>query len=87
MIYEWDAAKARANLKKHGVSFTEAATVFLNPLSITYEDPAHSAIEEREITIGYTLGAELLFVSHCQRGGQAPHDQHAQSNPERAPAI
>ena len=52
MIYEWDPAKAAVNTRKHGVSFEEAVTVFLDPLAITYPDPDHSEVEEREITIG-----------------------------------
>ena len=70
MIYEWDAEKAAANLRKHGVSFLDAATVFLNPLAMTYEDPDHSADEQREVTIGHTIRQRLVFVSHCERGDQ-----------------
>jgi uncharacterized DUF497 family protein len=65
MIYEWDARKAAANLKKHGVSFPDAATVFLNPLAMTYPDPDHSVDEQQEVTIGQQ---QLVFVSHCERG-------------------
>jgi len=68
MIYEWDLEKARANLRKHYVSFEEAATVFLDPLAITYRDPDHSDEEEREMTIGHSNRQQLLFISHCQRG-------------------
>jgi uncharacterized protein len=67
VIYEWDAAKAKRNLRKHGVSFEEAATVFLDPLAMTYSDPDHSGEEDREITIGYSASQRLLFVSHIQR--------------------
>jgi uncharacterized DUF497 family protein len=67
VIYEWDPEKARRNLRRHGVSFEEAATVFLDPLAMTYPDPDHSDEEDREITIGYSTGQLLLFVSHVQR--------------------
>ncbi len=67
MIYEWSAAKAVANLKKHSISFEDAATVFLDPLAMTYPDPDHSAEERREITIGHTMKQQLVFVSHCER--------------------
>jgi uncharacterized DUF497 family protein len=70
VIYEWDPAKAAANAYKHGVSFEEAATVFLDPLAITYSDPDHSEAEEREITIGESGKRRVVFVSHCQRGGR-----------------
>ncbi len=67
MIYEWNPEKARRNLREHGVSFEEAATVFLDPLAMTYPDPDHSDEEDREITIGYSTNQRLLFVSHVQR--------------------
>jgi uncharacterized protein len=67
VIYEWDPEKAKRNLREHGVSFEEAATVFLDPLAMTYPDPDHSREEDREITIGYSRKQRLLFVSHVQR--------------------
>jgi uncharacterized protein len=66
VIYEWDAHKAAANLKKHRVSFESASTVFLDPLAITFPDPDHSLEENREITIGCTMKGQLVFVSHCE---------------------
>ena len=68
MIYEWDPKKARTNLRDHGVAFEEASTAFLDPLAMTYPDPDHSDEEDREITIGYSTGQRLLFVSHSRRG-------------------
>jgi uncharacterized DUF497 family protein len=68
VTFEWDAGKAAANLRKHGVAFAEAATVFLDPLATTFPDPDHSLDEDREITIGYTMKGYLAFVSHCERG-------------------
>ena len=68
MIYEWDPTKAKVNLRDHGVSFEEAATVFLDPLAVTYPDPDQSDEEDREITIGHSVKQRILFVSHCQRG-------------------
>ena len=67
MVYEWNAAKARANVQKHGVSFEEASAVFLDPLAMTFFDPDHSAEEAREITIGYSVRRRVLFVAHCRR--------------------
>ena len=67
MVYEWDAVKAKANLHKHGVSFEEAATVFRDPLALTFADPDHSGGEEREITIGRSVRQLIVFVSHCLR--------------------
>jgi uncharacterized protein len=68
VIYDWDFNKARSNLRKHGVSFEEASTVFLDPLAITFPDPDHSDEENREITIGLTTKNRVVFVSHCARG-------------------
>jgi hypothetical protein len=68
VIYEWDPEKAKANLRKHAVSFEEAATVFLDPLAVTYPDPDHSEEERREITIGQSGRQRVVFVSHIQRG-------------------
>ena len=70
MIYEWRPEKAKTNLRTHRVAFEEAATVFLDPLAITYPDPDHSHTEEREITIGHSASHRLLFISHCQRGAR-----------------
>lgn len=68
MIFEWDPAKAKSNQSQHRVTFEEAATVFLDPLAVTYPDPDHSVEEDREITIGHSDKQRLIFVSHCQRG-------------------
>jgi uncharacterized DUF497 family protein len=70
VVYEWNVAKASANIKKHGISFDAAATVFLDPLALTFPDPFHSGGEEREITIGHTAGHQVAFVAHCQRGNR-----------------
>jgi hypothetical protein len=68
VIYEWDAEKAKGNLRKHRISFEDAATVFLDPLALTFPDPDHSSGEDREITIGRSSRQQVVFVSHCQRG-------------------
>lgn len=65
--FEWDSAKARSNLEKHGVSFDEACTVFDDPLSQTIYDPDHSAEESRFITMGMSRSGSLLVVCHCDR--------------------
>ena len=70
MIYEWDPTKATANLRKHKVSFAEAASVFLDPLALTFSDPDHSDDEVREMTIGFSSRQRALFVSHCERDGR-----------------
>jgi uncharacterized DUF497 family protein len=68
MEFEWDPDKAARNLTKHGVSFHEAATVFGDPLAITYSDPDHSDDEDRFLTFGHSSEGHLLVVSHTDRG-------------------
>ncbi|MDP9316430.1 MAG: BrnT family toxin [Chloroflexota bacterium] len=67
MEFEWDPNKAVSNLTKHKVSFREAATVFRDPLSITFDDPDHSDDESRFITIGTSTSGKLLIVAHTDR--------------------
>lgn len=67
--FEWDPAKERANLRKHRVSFHEAATVLGDPLSWTFPDPGHSNDELRYLTIGASARERTLVVSHTDRGG------------------
>ena len=62
--FEWDAHKADSNLKKHGVTFEQAASVFLDALSLSVFDKAHSKHEERWFTLGHTSGGMLLAVAH-----------------------
>ena len=66
--FEWDSTKARMNLRKHGVAFRDAATVFRDPLGITIFDPDHSDEEERFITFGFSASGRLLMVAHTDRG-------------------
>lgn len=68
MNFDWDPNKAAGNLAKHDVSFEEAATVFGDPLSYTFDDPDHSAEERRFLIIGRSLKGRLLFVSHADDG-------------------
>lgn len=70
MQFEWDPRKARSNLRKHGVSFDEAATVFLDDLSLTGDDPDHSVSEERYVTFGVSSAGRLLVVAHTERGNR-----------------
>ena len=69
MKFEWDTAKATANLSKHSVSFDEGATVFLDQLALSGPDPDHSVGEPRYITFGMSSLGRLLAVSHTHRRG------------------
>ncbi len=62
MIFEWNAAKARINQRKHAVSFEDARKVFDDPLARIFDDEAHSRNEKREILIGHSASGRLLLV-------------------------
>jgi uncharacterized DUF497 family protein len=66
--FEWDPAKAQANESKHGVRFSEAATAFGDPLSVTVPDTRHSTDEDRYILFGRSDSGRLLAVMHTDRG-------------------
>lgn len=66
--FDWDAAKAESNVRKHGVTFTEAATAFGDPLSVTVPDPRHSVTEERFVLFGRSEAGRLLAVMHTDVG-------------------
>ena len=69
MEFEWDTPKAEANIQKHGVSFDEAASVFLDQLAVSGQDPDHSVGESRYITFGISSLGRMLSVSHTYRPG------------------
>jgi len=60
--FTWDPAKAAANLRKHGVAFEDASTVFRNPLAQVLPDPTHSEQEQRSLIVGHSAGGRLLLV-------------------------
>jgi len=66
MKIEWDPGKAKLNLKKHGVSFEEAATAFSDPMAATGADPDHSMNEDRYVTFGLSGKGRLIVVSHTE---------------------
>lgn len=65
--FEWDSRKNRANARKHGVSFEEAQTVFLDENALRFFDPEHSEDEDRFIMLGMSSKLRVLVVSHCLR--------------------
>jgi uncharacterized protein len=69
MEFDWDSKKAAANLKKHGLSFQEAATMFGDPMAYMVADPNHSEDEDRYVSIGYTETGRLVVVSHTEHEG------------------
>jgi uncharacterized protein len=67
MNFEWDPKKSDTNIKKHGISFHEASSIFGDPLAITFNDPDHSTGEHRYLTFGYSRTGQLLVVIHTER--------------------
>lgn len=65
--FDWDPAKAAANLRKHGVSFEEARTVFEDAEGLIMPDPDHSGDEERLVLVGLSAALRALVVIHCER--------------------
>jgi hypothetical protein len=68
--FEWDPKKAEHNVKKHGITFEEASTVFGDALAATIPNPLHSADENRFVSIGHSSGNHLVVVAHVDRGEQ-----------------
>ena len=67
MKFNWNPSKSVQNVKKHGVTFEEAMTVFFDPLAKIASDPDHSDIENRMILIGYSKKQNLLFIVHIYK--------------------
>ena len=67
MTFDWDPGKAEKNWRDHRVSFSEAVSVFLDPLSVTDHDPDHSLDENRYIIVGRSENDRLLMVAHVDR--------------------
>lgn len=67
LCFEWDEAKNRSNIRKHGVSFEEAQTVFLDDYAIRFYDPDHSDDEDRFLMLGISFKLRALIVCHCYR--------------------
>jgi hypothetical protein len=65
--FEWDPAKALANLRKHGVAFAEAETVFSDDLALLVDDPDHSSEEDRFVLLGLSAAPRILVVVHAYR--------------------
>ena len=67
MRFEWDPSKAASNIRKHGVSFDEAVSVFKDPLAFIFDDVTHSGQEHREIIIGISALRRMLLVCFVER--------------------
>ena len=66
--FEWSPVKAASNVKKHGVSFEEARSVFEDEEALLIADPEHSVGEERFVLLGVSAASRLVVVIHCERG-------------------
>jgi len=65
--FRWDPRKAKRNLKKHGVTFEEARSVFFDESAIEFFDQPHSGEGDRFLLLGLSAHARLLLVCHCYR--------------------
>ena len=65
--FEWDAAKEKSNIRKHGISFEEARTAFYDEKAIQFYDPDHSEQEDRFILLGISFKLRVIVVCHCTR--------------------
>lgn len=70
LVFEWDERKSRANRRKHGVSFDEARSAFLDENARVIADPEHSDGEERFVLLGLSTALRVLVVCHCYRQGE-----------------
>ena len=68
--FEWNSRKAATNIRKHGVSFDEASTVFDDPLAVIFDDEAHSTTEVRELILGHSVTDRLLLVCFAELPGE-----------------
>ena len=71
LIFEWDNRKNTSNLRKHGVSFDDAQTVFFDENAIEFDDPDHSPNEERFLLLGLSQNLKVLVVCHCYRENES----------------
>jgi len=67
LTFEWNAEKAKENIRKHKISFEEAKTVFNDPFLMTFPDPEHSASEQRYLNIGTCSKGRVLIIIHTER--------------------
>ena len=69
--FEWDYEKEKKNIKKHGITFEEASTVFSDEFAILFDDPEHSEDEDRFLILGMSECAKICIVCHCYRAEDA----------------
>jgi uncharacterized DUF497 family protein len=67
IAFEWNESKSQANLKKHGISFEEAKSVFFDEYAVQFYDDEHSSEEDRFIMLGISNQSRILVVCHCER--------------------
>jgi len=69
IAFQWDERKNQANIRKHGISFQEAETVFSDEHALLIDDPEHSGVEDRFVLLGLSADLNTLVVCHCYRRG------------------
>jgi len=71
LLFEWDPVKAEENLRRHGVSFEDARTVFYDDFAVEFYDDEHSEWEDRFLLLGLSAQLRLLLVCHCYRESES----------------
>ncbi len=71
LVFEWDPDKAQSNELKHGISFNEATTIFMDEFGLLIDDPGHFNGEKRFLLLGLSCNLRLLVVSHCYRSADS----------------
>ena len=66
-IFDWNENKNQINIKKHGIGFDEASSVFYDEKAILFDDPIHSEYEDRFLLLGVSNNAKICMVCHCYR--------------------
>jgi hypothetical protein len=65
--FEWNLTKALTNVKKHGISFEEAKSVFFDDFALQFFDQENSGTEDRFLMLGMSIETNLLLICHCER--------------------
>lgn len=75
LVFEWDEAKEKTNLKKHKIGFDEGKTIFNDPFLFTFSDIEHSESEDRCVSLGLSARRRVLVLTHAERRGKNTHYQ------------
>jgi len=84
IMFEWDAAKAKKNIKQHGVTFEEARSIFFDDYARQFFDEEHSQDEDRFLMLGVSINSRVLIVCHCEREQNSEDEENNDMNIDQA---